>query len=480
MVNRRRRSGKMQCTFECNRRLDRQRFSFLPTGSAGTGGTIQKTTGSGISLTSVGGSASFTDMNISNTTGDGITATTVNNFSCTLCSLTNPGGAANKSGMKLADLSGTASLTNVTVTGSATDGVNLTNSSATLNTFTVTGGSYSSTNNAFASADSGVIVIAKGTGVITQATISGVTFNNNFSTDIQGFAQDTATIGDITASGNTFTNNIPSPNNGAAAIDFSAGPGTPHINFHMLNNLTITGHKGPVLNVFSSATGTGGLIQGRIEGNHVGTCVGGNCVGTTGIVDSGSTGGEGIRVFLQGVAGNITIVNNIIRATACSRGIGVSTLGPAPANGAVRQSDVVITGNDVNNFSSDCAFPLNDIYLTSDAQTATGSILRADVHNNTIKAAGASPGNTDFPFDNAEWLYFDHTAGTAQLVGSGASANAVIAATQTSGSAKANAAVTLIPGPINTVARLIRPTAETRRGQPAASRTTTATQSKAP
>ena len=37
----------------------------------------------------------------------------------------------------------------------------------------------------------------------------------------------------------------------------------------------------------------------------------------------------------------------------------------------------MITGNNVNNVSSDCAFPLNDIYLTSDNQAGTASTLRA-------------------------------------------------------------------------------------------------------
>ncbi len=419
-------------------------LTIVGTGSAGTGGTIQKTGGSGISLTSVGGSASFTDMNISNTAGDGITPATVNNFSCSLCAITNPGSSANKDGIRMTEASGAASLTNVTVTGATTDGVNVTNTSATLTSLTITGGSLGSTNNAFASADSGLIVIAKGTGVITTATVSGVTFHLNFSSAIQSFAQDTASIGDntlsangITVSGCTFTNN------GAAAADFDAGTGTGNMKFRFLNNLTITGNVGPTVNVFSSSTATGGLIQGRIDGN---------VIGTNAVVDSGSTGGAGIRVFLQGVAGNITIANNTIRSTSCSRGIEVQTLGPVPANGGVRVSDIVITGNNVNNFSSDCSFPLNDIYLTSDNQAGgAGTTLRADVHTNTIKTAGATPANTDFPFDNLEWLYFDHTAGTAQLVGSGANANAVIAGSQTSGSAKANAAVSLIAGPITTV-----------------------------
>jgi VCBS repeat-containing protein len=419
------------------------------TGSAGSGGTIQKTGGNAISLTSVGGSASLTDMNVSNTSGDGITAAAVNNFSCSLCSITNPGGSANKSGIRLTDLTGAASLNNVSVTGSVTDGVNLTNSGATLASLTVSGGSYGSTNNVFNTAGSGLIVIAKTTGVITAANVSGVTFNANFSSAIQSFAQDTATIGDITVSGCTFTNN------GAAAGDFAAGTGTGQMKFHFLNNLNITGNKGPVVNAFSSSTATGGLLQGRIEGNQI---------GTTGVTDSGTTADSGIRVFLQGAEGHITIVNNIIRATACSRGISVMAIGPAPANGANRVSDIVITGNDVDNFSSDCPFPLADIYLTADDQKGTTTTLRAEVHGNKIKAVSATPANTDFPFDSAEWLYFDRTDSStaappqpnsaSQLVdfnGPHANANAAIGATQSSGTAKANAAVTLIAGPITTV-----------------------------
>jgi hypothetical protein len=388
-------------------------------------------------------------MNISNSGGDGITAATVKNLTLRGCSITNSGTSGAKDGLRLTELSGSATLASLTVTNSTQDNAFIQNTSATLDSLTVTGGTFSTTNNAFATAGNGFLAIAKTTGTITTGSITGATFSNNFSTGVQVQAQDTATVGDFTVSGCTITNNL------AAAADFDAGTGSPHIKFHLLNNLTITGNVGPTINVFSSATGTGGLIQGRIDGNHV---------GTAGVKDSGSTGGEGIRVLLQGVPGNITIVNNVIRATACSRGIGVSTLGPAPANGSNRTSDIVITGNDVDNVSSDCAFPLNDIYLTADDQAGTTTTLRAEVHNNKIKTAGATPANTDFPFDNLEWLYFDRTdslsAGTpepnssAQLVdfnGPHATANAAIAATQTSGSAKANTAVTLIAGPITTI-----------------------------
>src|ERR1017187_5015290 len=212
------------------------------TGSAGTGGTVQKTTGSGISLTSVGGSVSLTDMNISNTAGDGITAATVNNFSCSLCNITTPGSSASKHGLRLTELSGSASLSNVTVTGATQNGCFIQNTSATLTSLKVSGGSFGTNNNAFGTAGIGMGVYAVTAGVITSATISGTTFASNFSSGLQSFAQDTATIGDITVTNCTFTKN------GNTAADFDAGTGSnPQMKFHFLNNTNITGNGGPLI-----------------------------------------------------------------------------------------------------------------------------------------------------------------------------------------------------------------------------------------
>ena len=195
-------------------------LAVVGTGSAGTGGTIQKTTASGISLTSVGGSVSLTEMNISNTGGDGITAATVNNFSCSLCNIINPGSSASKHGLRLTELSGTASLSNVTVTGATQNGCFIQNTSATLTSLTVSGGSFGTNNNAFGTAGIGMGVYAATTGVITSATISGTTFGSNFGSGLQSSAQDTATIGDITVTNCTFTKN------GNTAADFDAGTGS--------------------------------------------------------------------------------------------------------------------------------------------------------------------------------------------------------------------------------------------------------------
>jgi hypothetical protein len=168
--------------------------------------------------------------------------------------------------------------------------------------------------------------------------------------------------------------------------------------------------------------------------------------------------GPGIRVFLQGKTTNtVTIVNNTVRRTPGSRGVDVEALGPTATGQPITVSDITIIGNDSNNGDPESSFPLADVYVAADNQGSPAEI-RAEIHGNTIRTvSGSGTGSWDFPsFDgNAPWMYYNiATAGAvAQLVNFGghANANAEIAATQTSGTAGANAGVTLIAGPINTV-----------------------------
>jgi uncharacterized protein YodC (DUF2158 family) len=406
------------------------------TGSAGSGGTIQKTTGNGIALTSTK-SVNLSWMNVANSAQDGINGASVNGLSLTNLNVTNSGTSGNHQGIKMTDLQGTATFTNLTVTGSTQHNVWIDNTTGTLASLSVSGGTFGSTNNAFSTATNGFLAVARGTSTITTASITGATFSSNFSSGLQVQAGDTASIGDFSVSGNTFTNN------GAAAADFDQF-GSGNITFHMLNNLSITGNGGPTINAFSSSTSTGGTLKGRIDGNHVGNAA---------VTGSGSTAGPGIRVFLQGkTAGTLTIVNNIVRQTPGSRGIDIEALGPVATGQPVTVSDITVIGNDVNN-NDTTGFALDDIYISADNQGSPAKV-RAEVHGNTIKSG---PGCADFPgfSGNEPWLYYNiRTAGAlAELVNFGghANANTEISTTQTSGTAAANAGVTLIAGPINTV-----------------------------
>ena len=406
------------------------------TGSAGSGGTIQKTTGNGIALISTA-NVHLSWMNVASCASDGINGASVNGLSLTNVSVTNSGASANHQGVKMTELQGSATLTNTTVTGSTANNVWVDNTSATLASLSVSGGTFGSTNNAFATADNGFLTVIHGTATLTNATISGSTFSSNFASGLQVQAGDTATIGNFQVSGSTFTNN------GNTATDFDQFGGG-NITFHMLNNTSITGNVGPTINVFSSSTASGGTLKGRIDGNHVGNAA---------VTGSGSTGGPGIRVFLQGkTVGTLTIVNNVVRQTPGSRGIDVETLGPVATGQPVTVSDITIVNNDVNN-NDTTGFALDDIYIAADNQGSPAEV-RAEVHGNTIKSG---PGCADYPgfSGNEPWMYYNIAAAgaVAQLVNFGghANANTEISATQTSGTAGANAGVTLIAGPINTV-----------------------------
>ena len=93
------------------------------TGNAGpgTGGTIQNTTGAGISLTNT--RAAFQLLNLSNTGGHGLEATSVTNFSYQDASLINVGSGNEEQGMKITNLLGTSLIEDVSLDDIAEDGI---------------------------------------------------------------------------------------------------------------------------------------------------------------------------------------------------------------------------------------------------------------------------------------------------------------------------------------------------------------------
>ena len=83
----------------------------------------------------------------------------------------------------------------------------------------------------------------------------------------------------------------------------------------------MTGSQLQAINVFSSSQSTGGTINGRIEGNHVGNAA---------VSLSGSTQGGAISAVIQGqTAATLNIDGNIIRQTfGDSRAVGLAFRGP--------------------------------------------------------------------------------------------------------------------------------------------------------
>ncbi len=423
----------------------------LSTGSLTVnGGTIQGSTGSGIVLSGAV-NVTLAGITVKTSTHIGIDATGLSGFSLSNSSVLSNGTTANiDHGIHLLDVSGTATFTNDTVTGSHVTNLfvgGTVSSTAVTTSLTVTGGSYNNS-----ATNSGIQVGMTHTSTLKTATFTNVTFSGNASSGLQVQSNDNSIVGDgvgapgtgtVTISGCTFTNNA---GNTAIDIDQGGGNGAGQMYARIMNNLTITGNGGPAINVFTSSSATGGTMKVRLEGNHVGNAA---------VSGSGSTMGPGIRVFLQGKTTNtVTIVNNVVRQTPGSRAIDVEALGPVTTGQPLTVSDITITGNDANtNDQGNPSGSLDAIYVAADNQGSAAEI-RAEIHGNTLPSGGCF----DWPtFDgNAPWLYYRiATSGAvAQLVdfnGPHANANAAISTTQTSGTAGAGAGVTLIAGPINTV-----------------------------
>jgi hypothetical protein len=375
-------------------------------GSAGSGGTIQKTTGASVSLTSTTG-VGLSFMNIQNSAAEGILGTSVNGFSLTSCSVTGNGAPAgtNKDGIKLIDTTNAVTFTNDTVTGNFNSNVQLTtsgSSTAAMTTLTVTNGTYSnSTQNA------GFLVDLHGTASLATALVSGATFSGNFSKGIQFQHNDNATMGSgvgAPASGTITVNNCTFTNNDVAASFESGGSGNGSAYYRFTNNATITGSHSLAVNFANGSTVGTGTFKVFCDNNHI---------GTAGVPNSGAAIGEGIRLFAQGKQTvTAVITNNVIRdlyngaGGFDARGIDVEELGSSNTGQGQTPMDVTITGNNVDQEYTGSTFNIQyAIYVACDGQASgSGSNVRADIHGNTVPTQSACDSSPCAGNDSMIWM----------------------------------------------------------------------------
>jgi VCBS repeat-containing protein len=389
-------------------------------GSAGTGGTIQKTTGDGISMTSTS-SVSLSFMNVQNSADDGIDGTSVAGFSLSNASVTGNGTAANQEGISFSNVSGAVSITNTTATGNAYNNLRIDNTTGTISSLTISGSSFS--NNSATVGNHGALIEIRGTSQVTTASITGTTFSGNKVIGIQVTSNDTATVSDFTISGCTITNN-------ELGIDFSKSQ-TSSMQFKILNNTTFTGQNSHGINLFTAVgAGTTGNFQGRIQGNTI---------GNAGVAGSGSAIGNCIRVNINGDANaDILLDGNTLRQ--CPNGRGIEVIGRNGTGGL----DVTVTNNNVDTNAP--SNPLSDIVVQSNCATVCNTV-RADVRGNTVKS-----GNTSTDFLTAYLILVESGASTLQLVDTAPASPSCAQqlGSANTGSTDASAGCALIAGPINT------------------------------
>jgi hypothetical protein len=349
----------------------------------GSGGTIQKTTGSAVVFNAVAGTGvSLSSMIVKTSAANGINGTSINNLSLLGCQVQNNGTTSADVGVNLIDTTGVLAFTNTSVTGSKGHNVSVgtsPSSTAALSSLSVTNGAYSSS-----AGGTGFLVALSHSASIATGSFSNVTFGSNASfglnlvtndNSILGNGVGTLPAGSVTITGCTFTDNT-----FGAGLAAGGGAGAANSYVRLIGN-TLTGTASHAINVISGASATGGLQKVRIDGNTI---------GNAGVAGSGSSFGNGINVTQQGkVTQRVTIVNNVLRQIPFGRGIDVEALGPVALGQSPTSypTDVFITGNDVNPQDTS-GFPVYAIYVSADDQ-GSPTLVHAEIHGNTVPSTDA-------------------------------------------------------------------------------------------
>jgi hypothetical protein len=108
---------------------------------------------------------SLSSMNVQNAGEDGIFGTTVTGLDLNGCSITGSGDDSEDVGIRVNDLLGSATWTNLTVTGSELANVFIDNTTGTLNSWTISGGTFSNLGTAFGG--NSILANIRGTATLT-------------------------------------------------------------------------------------------------------------------------------------------------------------------------------------------------------------------------------------------------------------------------------------------------------------------------
>jgi len=359
-------------------------FRVLGTGSAGTGGTIQNGT-TGISLTNTA-SISLDRMQLSNFSDFAIRGNTVNGFSLlnsTISGVNGNNDADDEGSVSFDELTGNASLTNVSISGGWEDNFRLNNTIGTLDRLTFSNCNIGANSASFG--NTALNLIASGNAIV-KVTVNSCTFTGSRSHFVQFLLNGNSTPnGEFIFTNNSITQSMMSVSGAGNVFVSSGGNGNPTLTYKVQGN-TMRGAVGNAINI-SKGIGTGNF-SGIIDTNTI---------GVTGVANSGSTQGNGITVIHVGGGTHTTsITGNIIRrynTDGILIQLGDSSSG---GNGAV---NATITGNTIKEPDS---FALHGIELNvgttaGDSHFLCASIGGAGTLRNDANGGG-NAGNGGFDF----------------------------------------------------------------------------------
>jgi len=366
-------------------------FAVVGTGTAGSGGTIQNmvgadgaVAGSGIYLDNAT-NVSLSRMQLNGFQNFAIRGLTVSGFTLANSVINGVNGnsaAAREGSVSFAELTGSASVTSTSISGGFVDNFRVVNTSGTLNRITfssVTIGANSTTDG-----NDGILLEALTGAAVLNATIQNSTFTSARG-DLFNFLNNGTATCDLVFTGNTLSNNHPGIATGGGGVTISGGDLGGSLTYN------ITG------NTFRDSDGTAVLIvKSTGAGTYSGTFAN-NQIGVTGVADSGSRAGSGLKLQNAGL-GTVTasITGNQIRQY---NNFGIELLTGGGASAMSGTMNVTITGNTIKEPGTG-GLPMNGIHLNGgtvpgDTYQICASIGGAGALANDIAGSGANVG-TDF------------------------------------------------------------------------------------
>ena len=377
-------------------------FTVTGNGSAGSGGTIQNTTGSD-SATNIPASTdnagsgvflyntksvSLSWMQINDHQNYAIYGNNIStSFTLDHSTISGTNGnnaAVDEGSIAFDDLHGSATISNSNISGGWEDNLRLRNTTGSLNRLTVSSTTFGNNN---ASNGNAAMNMAVTSGAPTfNVTVTGCTFTGSRSHFVQYLLNGTgAASGDFQFTNNTITQAMTSISGAGGVYIDTATNATAGLTYNIQGN---TIHSG-------TQTITGGDITVAHfgTGNFTGT-IDTNMIGTTGVSNSGSAQGSGITVdHYGGGTDTVHITNNTVRRYN-DNGIEID-VGDAEYGGQ-GTVNVTVTGNTVA--EPETANALHGLYLdwglestpVEDAMSICATIGGAGSLKNTLTGSGVA------------------------------------------------------------------------------------------
>jgi len=356
-----------------------------------SGGTIANATGAddasstpagtGIVLNSTR-NVSLTRMLLSGSSNYGVRGTSVVNLTMADSVVngthgTNDGGPYYDGGLRFDGLTGTASLARVAVSGGYGSNIDVSNSSGTLNaTFdALTVGA-----NSTAGGNDGLQVEGIGSAAV-NATLTNSTFTSSRG-DLVQYIADGSGGGSLTMTGNTLSNNHPGIATGGGGVSLTGGAAGP-VTMTISNNTSrdAVGHAWLIVKNLGT-----GSITGTFDGNTI---------GASGVANSGSLEGDGLKLQQAGNgAMSFAVTNNTVRQYN-NQGIGLQAGAGVVAGGTFAVTN--LSGNTVTQPGTNAAIdsPFQGIHLNNGVTPGDSFTACVNFGANSINGSGRN-GGTDF------------------------------------------------------------------------------------